>query len=744
MTRELTVLGVPAVAVGPVVQVVGQALGKEVKGKLDARTVGRCNREGGIYADIQLAEKMTAAEGITISGDGTTHRHRNYEAKTIDTIGPDGLFENFHLGVDSAVSHTSEEQLRGWITRLEEIARAYNATPKGQANPIDPRAFVAKFTGIHMDHAEDQKKLARLMEEYKNACCLEIRGENALLDMPSDEVLRLLWLRSHAAMQALGGYECWQRLTETEREAHDRQVLKSLQQEIGEEAFQKLSTEEQRHERLFVWTGCCMHKDLNAVKGGNTSMGAWWLTAGVIGPRKLMNRDNAAVAAEPGVSVAKTRALDVSVGGAVKATSLAGAIFNHKDDKKGQQDTYRWYFVDILGYAVNFPDTSNTRYQSHCEAAAELLVHLPLYKEFLLLVKDKKDSHSLNHMEQNLWDALHDLPTIQELCVLALYSQSITHPYLRRIRGQNIKDTNALHLGPLHLHVIAHCKAIIQDPSLLVSNNVSCITGAMDGQQWERPEVVYAIQQMSPTLPHLSALLVAFFEGALQTWQRFSAEFAHDGTIATLTPAERNRARMHPTNDHNEGALGSFRVTQRANPRLSLLMHNAKAKYKKNRTGRYVEMTSDKKLDKHVRTEARRQDDSGLEMKRKKGAIEHDRARVEATRAKALANAQKRKQALDAVMNTEIVLDHDALTRMTRAQLDAQIKRLRLVDKEIPRAKEMPLRADRLAAVLKAVERYKVQVARGIQQESTGDGDEMDVQMTRRDEFECEDEPDDE
>ncbi|KZT34690.1 hypothetical protein SISSUDRAFT_1052433 [Sistotremastrum suecicum HHB10207 ss-3] len=151
-------------------------------------------------------------------------------------------------------------------------------------------------------------------------------------------------------------------------------------------------------------------------------------------------------------------------------------------------------------------------------------------------------------MKQNLWDALHDLPTIQELCVLALYSQSITHPYLRRIRGQNIKDTNALHLGPLHLHVIAHCKAIIQDPSLLVSNNVSCITGAMDGQQWERPEVVYAIQQMSPTLPHLSALLVAFFEGALQT------------------PAERNRARMHPTNDHNEGALGSFRVTQRANP----------------------------------------------------------------------------------------------------------------------------------------------------------------------------------
>jgi len=39
-----------------------------------------------------------------------------------------------------------------------------------------------------------------------------------------------------------------------------------------------------------------------------------------------------------------------------------------------------------LGYQVPFPDTSNIRYHSHCNAASELLVHLLLYKEFLELV----------------------------------------------------------------------------------------------------------------------------------------------------------------------------------------------------------------------------------------------------------------------------------------------------------------------------------------------------------------------
>ena len=30
--------------------------------------------------------------------------------------------------------------------------------------------------------------------------------------------------------------------------------------------------------------GCCMHKELNSVKGGNSFMMVWWVEAGATGP----------------------------------------------------------------------------------------------------------------------------------------------------------------------------------------------------------------------------------------------------------------------------------------------------------------------------------------------------------------------------------------------------------------------------------------------------------------------------
>ena len=101
-----------------------------------------------------------------------------------------------------------------------------------------------------------------------------------------------------------------------------------------------------------------------------------------------------------------------------------------------------------LGYQVPFPDTSNIRYHSHCNAASELLVHLPLYKEFLELVRDKKESGTFNYMEQNIYKALYDIPTLTELAALSLYSQSICIIYMKQVRSN--PKTSALDLGPLH------------------------------------------------------------------------------------------------------------------------------------------------------------------------------------------------------------------------------------------------------------------------------------------------------
>ena len=63
-----------------------------------------------------------------------------------------------------------------------------------------------------------------------------------------------------------------------------------------------------------------------------------------------------------------------------------------------------------------------------------------------------------------------------------------------------------------------------------------------------------------PELPHRTSVLIAFLEGAADTWKCFTSEFAPGGLIDEATVEERDLAWMPPTNDMNEGALGAFFV----------------------------------------------------------------------------------------------------------------------------------------------------------------------------------------
>jgi hypothetical protein len=120
-----------------------------------------------------------------------------------------------------------------------------------------------------------------------------------------------------------------------------------------------------------------MHKEMNSVKGGVQALGLFWESIGGPTPVKLMNKGNAAAAQNStAASKASEHALKVSKGGAIKLTSLVGALFNHKDDKKGQQDTFKIYFENFLGYTMSCPDTSNTRFQSHCDCAIFIILYL--------------------------------------------------------------------------------------------------------------------------------------------------------------------------------------------------------------------------------------------------------------------------------------------------------------------------------------------------------------------------------
>jgi len=101
------------------------------------------------------------------------------------------------------------------------------------------------------------------------------------------------------------------------------------------------------------------------------------------------------------------------------------------------------------------------------------------FVEYLDYAKNRKDKVQFNHMEQNLWKALHDIPTQTEFSVMAIYSQAVSHPYMKEIHGD--PSLNALDLGPLHKTIGSFMDRIIEDPTFLVGEHVSCETGTFDG-----------------------------------------------------------------------------------------------------------------------------------------------------------------------------------------------------------------------------------------------------------------------
>ncbi|KAH9854264.1 hypothetical protein C2E23DRAFT_883869 [Lenzites betulinus] len=408
------------------------------------------------------------------------------------------------------------------------------------------------------------------------------------------------------------------------------------------------------------------------------------------------------------LSPAELRALDTSARGGVKLTGLAGAIFNHKDAKKGQQDAYVFYFREVVGHPLRFPDTSNTRYQSHCAAAAELLVHREEYLRFLEVVRDRKTQPGFNHMEENVYKGLQDLPTLTELAALALYAKAVTHPYMRVVRHHQ----NGLKLGYLHDQLQQHIQTLIADPDLLLLGDPgeSYHKGAMDGKEWERPAVVSAILELVPELPYLRPILVAFLRGALKTWERFSKEFERGGAIDCASQAEIDAAWISPTNDHNEGALGAHGSYLRSHPNATEEYYNAQAKYNFNNTEDFMQAHLHTPPDeKDLHAAGRRIDSSKHESKRRKAQVLYS-VSIATQRARHREERQRKENEAKArLAKIHQILDPEVLATLKRDELDDQLEiyRKRENDKEVPLKSKLTTKAGKLEALRDALTRYQ-------------------------------------
>jgi hypothetical protein len=140
--------------VGSALLEVGEVLGVSMgKWRISRRSVQRFMLERGVVADIQLAYEIIksgrklekfknidftsfVSTGITYSSDSTSHKHIEYECRTIalevvDYRNPVAkpVWKLRTLGIGTSVNHSSKVQVSGLKARLAELGVLFNNSP---------------------------------------------------------------------------------------------------------------------------------------------------------------------------------------------------------------------------------------------------------------------------------------------------------------------------------------------------------------------------------------------------------------------------------------------------------------------------------------------------------------------------------------------------------------------------------------------------------------------------------------
>ncbi|KAJ7596261.1 hypothetical protein C8J56DRAFT_916945, partial [Mycena floridula] len=332
LARLLVQNGCSANKVGLMIRAVTKSLGLQMSSKftMSSRTVRRAILEGGIAGKLQLAFEISYS-AFTASGDSTS-----------DYSTPNNLFGDIRnsiprtrfLALEATPDHSSETSKAGWVQNFEELVKLYAESPLGkrenQTKKLDLLTFVQGLRAMNGDHANNEKKTASLMEEWKTEITIDALGTESLAKQTGDAVTALIQEWNFKKVDDAGGFEAWVQLSSEERAVIDTATVAAIVESLGKAAFEALPAPERRSLSLFLWSGCCMHKEQNSFKGGYQAMMAAWKKRGVKGPMILANKWNAqavknALSPEKGgqaVTPEETAALENSTFGGAKLCAL--------------------------------------------------------------------------------------------------------------------------------------------------------------------------------------------------------------------------------------------------------------------------------------------------------------------------------------------------------------------------------------------------------------------------------------
>ncbi|KAH8822347.1 hypothetical protein DL96DRAFT_1748615 [Flagelloscypha sp. PMI_526] len=497
---------------------------------------------------------MAGVPSLTISVDGTSHKHQEFEGQHVHLRVPNysqgETMANASstpatrvLGVTSLTGKSADTSLEGLENRINGIGERAASAPSSKWGDIFTFTKCLKLLkGMMSDHASTEKSKAEKIAARKHHEAIQELGAQELLGMAPEELRSLLHRHAVAKIEGVGGFQQYMEMDPVQCAQLDAAQHETMKCELGEEIYATLDQEAREELDIFLWAGCCCHKDQNSFEGGNHKMVGLYKKLGLEQPILLANKADTATIA---------RILDPSRSGKPLSPDDEGRC--QADDKKGLGDDYSVFLSGFYQTTVGqFSRVHHSRFGSVGEAAADLLEFHDGITNLLEDVRDGKTKVSWTNLEKNIYNGLHDNPTLSELCVLTIYHQ-----------------LSALNLGPLHNDICSHCQFLIEKADIFLEDlaaKKSCLSNyyCFGGHQFTRLGAINAVsdfvqEQVNCSLVH--QLLVAFLQGALATWVRFSTEFAPGGLIDLASIDFRLFAWMPATNDHNEGLLGLLRRT---------------------------------------------------------------------------------------------------------------------------------------------------------------------------------------
>ncbi|QRW25730.1 hypothetical protein RhiXN_10807 [Rhizoctonia solani] len=486
--------------------------------------------------------------------------------------------------------------------------------------------------------------------------------------MSQEDQLEKLWLHMEAASIQLDN---WLEIPSEQQQALLHDAWLALATQTGEAEFWKLSPKVQFDIDFLAWTGCCMHKELNAVKGGASAMANMWENLNIEPPMALRNKYDII-----NLKLSE-KANEHPAWGAIKLNSLAGALFNNKDDKKGHQSIVDNYLMDVLGHSNQFADTSNTQYGLHCNAAIELIAHREAYIMLLEVICNSKNVPSFTNIELNVYWALQDVPMLTKLVVLCLHAQVIGRPYMCAVCGSNC---NVLDLGPLHDQVKAHCHTIVNNPNLLLNSSPKN-TPTPDGQPWDCPD----------------------------TWEQFTVEFEPGETIAEATQGQHDSAWNPATNNISKGLLGQCQQMLRWAPNMTDNQRNAWVMWHCNGTYNWSQQSLTKEDKAFVQCEAQVLDSSGESQRICKSISNGLMEKVVANQAWKVKSAEQKTayQKRIALIQLNKDASYNNLCKMKVLELDNQINKLHESNKHTLVKSRLKTKQAKVLEIMEALKQQK-------------------------------------